>query len=72
MANMTLSIPKELHEEINAHSEIKWSDVARKAFEKKIRELNWMETVLQDSKLTKKEAEEIGHRIKHSIRKRFE
>ena len=33
---MTLSVPTELHKEMNAHSEIKWSDVARQAFEKKV------------------------------------
>ena len=40
MTNMTLSIPKELHSEMTAHSEIRWSDVARQAFEKKVEELH--------------------------------
>ena len=71
MANMTLSIPEELHKEMNAHSEIKWSDVARQAFKKKVKELHWMDKVLEKSKLTEKDAEEIGHRIEGEIRKRF-
>lgn len=68
---MTLSIPKELHREMAAHSEIRWSDVARQAFEKKVEELHWMDKVLEKSALTEKDAEEIGHKIKHEIRKRF-
>ncbi len=68
---MTLSIPKELHSEMAAHSEIRWSDVARQAFEKKVEELHWMDKVLEKSALTEKDAEEIGHKIKHEIRKRF-
>ncbi|MEW5896372.1 MAG: hypothetical protein AB1668_01655 [Nanoarchaeota archaeon] len=71
MVNMTLSVPEELHQEMLAHSEIKWSDVARQAFEKKVIELHWMDKLLEKSTLTEKDAEEIGHRIKREIRKRF-
>ena len=71
MANMTLSIPEKLQKEMQAHTEIKWSEVARQSFEKKIRELQWMDEVLKNSTLTKEDAEEIGHKIKHEMRKRF-
>ncbi|MFH0837496.1 MAG: hypothetical protein V1870_05170 [Candidatus Aenigmatarchaeota archaeon] len=71
MVNMTLSIPENLHKEMLAHPELKWSDVARQAFEKKIKELHWMDIVLEKSKLTENDAEKIGHKIKHEIRKRF-
>lgn len=71
MTNMTLSIPGELYEEMTAHSEIKWSDVARQAFEKKVEELHWMDKVLQKSTLTEKDADEIGHKIKGEMAKRF-
>ena len=71
MVNMTLSIPEELHKEMNIHSEIRWSDVARQAFERKVRELHWMDKMLEKSSLTERDAEEIGHKIKREIRKRF-
>ena len=71
MVNMTLSIPKELHKEMMAHPELRWSEIARQSFEKKIKELNWMDKVLENSTLTEEDAEEIGHKIKHEIRKRF-
>ena len=71
MVNMTLSIPEELHKKMAAHSEIRWSEVARKAFEKKIKELHWMDEVLKNSELTEEDAERIGHKIKGEIRKRF-
>ncbi|HLC19647.1 MAG TPA: hypothetical protein VJK72_01925 [Candidatus Nanoarchaeia archaeon] len=71
MANMTLSVPEKLHKEMNLHSEIRWSDLARQTFEKKIRELHWIDLILSKSKLTEKDAEEIGHKIKHNISKRF-
>lgn len=68
---MTLSVPEELHKEMLVHSEIKWSDVARQAFEKKIKELHWMDKMLEKSTLTEEDADRIGHKIKHEIRKRF-
>ena len=71
MTNMTLSISEELHKEIKAHSEIKWSDVARQAFEKKVKELHWMDTLLERSALSEEDAERIGHKIKHEMNKRF-
>jgi len=71
MTNMTLSVPKELYSEMTAHSEIKWSDVARQAFEKKVEELHWMDKVLEKSTLTEKDADEIGHKIKGEMAKRF-
>ena len=72
MVNMTLSIPEDLHKEMTMHSEIKWSDVARKAFEIKIMELHWIDKLLEKSKLTENDAEDIGHKIKSEIRKRFD
>ena len=52
MVNMTLSVPEEIHKEMSMHTEIRWSDVARQAFERKIRELHWMDKLTENSKLT--------------------
>jgi len=68
---MTLSIPEELYKEMQRHRDLKWSEVAREAFEKKIRELHWMDEILSRSELTEKDAERIGHKIKHEMAKRF-
>ena len=37
MVNMTLAIPEELHKIMKKHPEIKWTEVARQALEKKVR-----------------------------------
>ncbi len=71
MTNMTLSVPEDLHQEMMVHSEIKWSDVARQAFEKKVQELHWMDTLLEKSEFTERDAEVIGHKVKGAILKRF-
>lgn len=71
MANMTLSVPEELHKEILLHPEIRWSEIARQAFDKRIKELHWMDIILSKSRFTEKDAEEIGHKLKGEILKRF-
>lgn len=39
MVNMTLALPEHLHRIIKKYSEIKWTEVARKAIERKARAL---------------------------------
>jgi len=39
VVNMTLAVPKELHDIMKKHPEIKWTAVARKAMENKAKTL---------------------------------
>ena len=72
MTNMTLAIPEELYKEMQRHPEMKWSEIARQAFEMKVRELHWMDKLVEKSELTKEDVEMIGQKIKHGIRRRIE
>lgn len=71
MGNMTLSIPKETQDEMKHFSEIKWSEVARKAIIEKIETLKMAEALAQKSKLTQKDVEEFNKRIKSLAGKKF-
>jgi hypothetical protein len=71
MANMTLSIPDELMERMKKFEEIKWSTIARHAFEKRLIEFEQIEKIAFKSKGTKKDAEEIAEKIKSSLAKRL-
>ncbi len=71
MGNMTLSIPKEVHEEMKHFSEIRWSKVARKAIIQKLETLRLAEKLASKSKLTKKDVEEFNKIIKLEANKRF-
>jgi len=71
MVNITLSVSKELFKEMKAHKEFKWSEVARQAIKRRLEELRNMDKLLSKSELTESDAERIGHKIKHDIRKRF-
>ncbi len=70
MTNMTLAVPEDLHEIMKKHSEIKWSEIARQALWNHARKLELMDKMLSKSTLTEKDAERIGHSIKHGIAKR--
>mgnify|MGYP001578858613 CR=1 FL=1 len=71
MANMTLSVPEELHQRMKQRTELKWSDIARQAFEKKLKEIELADKLLNKSQLTEEDAERIGHKLKSEVRKRF-
>lgn len=70
MVNMTLAIPDDLSEVMKKHNEIKWSEVARKAIAEKAKLLELMDKIVEKSKLTEKDALEIGVKIKKGIAKR--
>jgi len=69
---MTLSIPEDLFKKMKLFSEMRWSEVARKAIEKRVNDLEIMNKIASKSKLTKKDAELIGNKIKEGIAKRHE
>ena len=71
MTNMTLSIPEELHKKMKQFSEVRWSEVARKAIDQRINDLEIMEKIASKSKLTKKDAEEISKKIDSAIARKL-
>jgi len=68
--NITLSIPDELHEKMKKMSEIKWSEIVRRAIEQRIIDLEEMNKIVAKSKLTQKDVDEISEKIKKGIAKR--
>ncbi len=70
MTNITLSIPEELQRLIKKHSEIRWSEVARRAMWEKAKKIELMDKILSNSELTEEDAEKIGSKVKIEIAKR--
>tara|TARA_Y100000034_G_C6717579_1_gene317314 strand:- start:343 stop:573 length:231 start_codon:yes stop_codon:yes gene_type:complete len=67
MVNMTLAIPESLHKVMRMHSEIKWSEVARKAIQEQAHKLELMDKILTKSTFTEKDAKEIAQKVKREI-----
>jgi len=71
MGNMTLSIPNEVQKEMRHFSEVKWSEVARKAIVEKIGALKLAEKLAEKSELTQKDVNDFNKKIKALAGKRF-
>jgi hypothetical protein len=70
MTNVTLAVPKELHKEMRSHPEIKWSEVARQAFQREVDRLHIYDRLLANSRLTEKDAVELGRSIRRAAARR--
>ena len=71
MPTITLSMPDELKKQMEEFGDINWSAVAREAIKKKLSQLALFKSIVSGSKLTEKDALEIGRKVNKSLHKRF-
>ncbi|MGV8150372.1 MAG: hypothetical protein ACP5NV_01460 [Candidatus Woesearchaeota archaeon] len=71
MVSLTLSIPEELKARMDKHSEINWSEVARQAIMQKVEDFEMLKKLSEKSRLTEKDALEIGRKISQGMSKRL-
>ena len=71
MGNITLSLPNEVRKEMKQFSEVKWSEVARKAIVERLETLRMAEELAKKSKLTESDVEQFSRKIKSLAAKRF-
>ncbi|HIG97084.1 MAG TPA: hypothetical protein HA230_01940 [Candidatus Aenigmarchaeota archaeon] len=71
MATLSVSVSDSMKEKMERMEEINWSAVARKAFEEKLEQVEFMRNIGNKSKLSKKDVEEISNKINRSVSKRF-
>jgi hypothetical protein len=68
---MTLSIPKELKDQMDQFPEINWSEVARLAIRQKIADLNILKEFTSKSELTEEDALELGRKVNKALSQRY-
>jgi predicted CopG family antitoxin len=68
---MTLSMPNDVYEEMQKFSEVKWSEVARKAIITKLETLKLADEIASKSKLTQQDVDEFSKKINSLATKRF-
>lgn len=71
MANITLAVSEEISKKMKKFPKVKWSVVAREAIANELEKLEILDKLLSKSKFTEKDAERIGHKIKHEMSARF-
>lgn len=71
MVNVTLAVPEELHKIMKKHSEIKWSEVARRAMWEYAWKLELLDKIASKSALSEKGAHEIDEVVKKGMADRY-
>ncbi len=71
MPTITLSVPEELKHDMDATPEINWSAVAREAIREKVVQLRILKSIASKSKLTEKDALDLGRKINKSLHERY-
>ncbi len=69
MPTITLSVPEDLKKGMDESKEINWSEVARTAIRSKVSQLKILKAISVKSKLTEKDALELGRKINASLHK---
>jgi hypothetical protein len=84
MPNITLSIPDEIYKFMKQHNEIRWTAIARKAFEKYINrikavdmmeydeKIKFLDNLLENSELTEEDIMDLDEKIKDGLSKRIQ
>jgi len=52
MVSVTLSVPEELKKDMDSFVDVNWSAVARKAFEEKVDQIEFLKAMAKKSRLT--------------------
>ncbi len=71
MPNITLAISEELHKKMKMLNEVRWSEVARRAIEQRVNDLNTLNELASKSKITDEDIEEISKKIKRAAAIKF-
>lgn len=67
MVNMTLSVPQEIYKEMKKYPEIKWSEIARQAIIKKIKDLKMLDKLVSKSALKVEDIDKLDEIIKAGL-----
>lgn len=71
MATVSVSIPDTLKSKMGAHDDINWSAVARKAFEARLDQAELLHQIANKSKLSAKDAKQLGDAINRAVSQQF-
>jgi hypothetical protein len=68
---ITVNVDDALKERMEQHPEINWSEVTRQAIQEKLDELELMDELTADSRITADDVSEIAAKIDESARERL-
>jgi len=72
MVNVTVAVSEELKKKMDEHDTANWSAVARRAFEQKIQDLEFLKEFRANSTMTEKDAIRLGRQLNKSAMERLQ
>jgi Arc/MetJ-type ribon-helix-helix transcriptional regulator len=70
MTNMTFAVPEELHTIMKRHSEVRWSEIVRKALREHAQKIEAIDKILSKSKLTEEDVLKLGRKVNQDLAKK--
>ncbi len=67
MTTMTLAVPNEMKQKMDAFPEMNWSEVARQAFMQKIDDMEFLRKFKEKSKLTEDDTLRLGKEVSRAV-----
>ncbi|MFC1682439.1 hypothetical protein ACFL0X_02390 [Nanoarchaeota archaeon] len=71
MVNITLKVSEDLKQELQAHKEVNWSAVIRRALAEHLNKIKIANTIASKSQLTEDDVRELSEKIKSRAAVRF-
>ncbi|MDO8339177.1 MAG: hypothetical protein Q7T16_00810 [Candidatus Burarchaeum sp.] len=71
MVNVTLAVPEDVYRLMKRRKEVNWSEVARQAIRSYAANLEVMDRLAKGSKMTGKDALELGRKINRGLAARY-
>ncbi len=71
MPSVTIAVPPELKRRMDAIDTVNWSGVARHAIERHLAQLEAFHKLTENSKMTQKDALELGRIVNEGVAKRY-
>jgi hypothetical protein len=67
MPNMTLALPEDVYKIMKEHTEIRWSEIARRAITEYAKKLAMLNALTSESELTEEDIMELDEKVKEGI-----
>jgi len=71
MPNMTFSVTDEFKQRMDEHKHIRWSSAVRAMIERQLDEFEEFESLVQKSRITQKDIDDISRKVRKAAAKHF-
>ena len=72
MPNMTLSLSEDVYRIVKMHTEIRWSEIARRAIEDYARKIEQLNTMTAQSELDEEDIMALDRKVKSGVRTHYQ